>query len=343
MMAETKMKAVVFSDTGKYEITERDIPEIQNSNDVKIRVLAASICGTDVHILGNPPGVDANKGIILGHECVGEVVDIGEGVRGLAVGDHVIMDNNLPCGVCPACRAGRPNICMNMQSMGVHIDGIFAKYAVAPETAYVKISKDIPIKKAIFAEPLNCVMGAVKKLKVMPGDTVVVLGCGPIALYFIKLLKAAGAGRVLVSGTSAFRNAKALESGADKVVNPKESDLKEAVLDYTEGLGADIVVDAVGSLLAESISVVRKGGQVMLFGLNANANPQIHQYDITGNDLTIYGNFVGLNTLVNVANLLTYSNLDFENLITHELPLEEFETGLQAMRDGSALEVILYP
>ena len=100
------MEAIVFNEIGKFEYTQRPEPVICNADDVKIKVLAASICGSDVHILADPPGIAANTGIILGHECVGEVVDMGEEVTGFSVGDHVILDNNLTCGICPFCRSG---------------------------------------------------------------------------------------------------------------------------------------------------------------------------------------------------------------------------------------------
>ena len=342
-MEKKTMQAVVFSAPATYEVTERPIPEIGAEDEMLIKILAASICGTDVHILADPPGVAANTGIILGHECVGEVVKVGKRVRGFRPGDHLILDNNLTCGVCPACRSGHSNMCTNVRSMGVHIDGVFAEYAVAPESACVKIPANIPLRKAIFAEPLNCVMGAIKKLKIMPGDTAVVLGGGPIGLYFTGLLRACGAGRVIVSEVSSFRSDFAKINGADRVVNPVQEDLQAAVLAETEGVGADIVIDAVGSLITDALRTARPGGQILLFGMNAKASAEIHQNDITSRDLKLMGNFIGLHTLTNVANVLRTGVVDFENMITHELPLSRFGEGLEAMRKGQALEVVLYP
>ena len=338
-----KMDSIVFIDTGKFEFMQRDIPTIKKPDDVKIKILAASICGTDVHILGNPPGINATKDIVLGHECVGEVVETGEGVKVLEVGDHIIFFFFFSCGVCPPCQSGDSNLCMNMDSMGVFTDGIFAQYAVAPEKQMVKIDKNIPMDQAIFAEPLNCVMGAVKKLKVMPGDNVLVLGGGPIGLYFATLMKTCGAGKVIVSEVSDFRKPYALKQGASRVINPQKENLKDEIMKETGGVGVDIVIDAVGVLIADAISTVKNGGSILLFGQNASKRQEICQNDITSKGITVYGNYIGNYTLNNVAKLLKSGIADFSNMITHRLPLKDFGIGLEAMRKGEALEVVLDP
>lgn len=337
------MNAIVFTAVGEYEYTQRPIPEIKFATDVKIRILGASICGTDVAILADPPRVPAVPGIVLGHECVGEVVEVGPEVRALQVGDHIILDNNIPCGVCTNCQSGTSNLCTDMRSMGVQIDGVFAQYAVAPEAQMVKVSKELPLEETIFAEPLNCVMGAVKKLRVMPGDTVLVLGGGPIGLYFTTLLKKSGAGKVLVSEVSDFRKGFALKQGATRVINPQQEDLRAEVLKETGGRGADVVVDAVGVLLPDAIRTVKASGSILLFGQNAAARQEICQNDITSKGITIHGNYIGSYTLRNVANLLDTRVADFSSMITHRLPLSQFSVGLEAMRKGEALEVVLEP
>lgn len=337
------MNAIVFSKIGEYEYTQRPVPQLQAPTDVKIKILAASICGTDVAILADPQRVPGVPGIILGHECVGEVMDAGSAVYHLALGDRVILDNNLPCGVCSDCQTGNSNLCGNMRSMGVHIDGVFAEYAVAPATQMVKVSKEMPLDQVIFAEPLNCVMGAIKKLKIMPGDIALVLGGGPIGLYFATLLRACGAGKVLVSEVSSFRSEYAIRQGADRVINPQTEDLYQEVQKESDGRGADIVVDAVGVLLPEAIRNVKNAGSVMLFGQNAAATQEFSQNEITARGITVYGNFIGCYTLENVAHLLNGHMVDFSAMITHRLPLERFGEGLEAMCKGEALEVVLTP
>ena len=337
------MKAVIFKGVGKYEIEDRPIPEVRKADDVKLKILAASICGSDVHILADPPGIDATPNIILGHECIAEIEDVGEEVMDLKVGDRVIMDNNLTCGVCKMCRLGHPNMCIRMNSMGSMSDGIFTEYAVVPEKALIKISKDIPMKQAILAEPMNCTMGGMKKLNVLPGATAVVLGGGPIGLCFTAEFKARGAGRVIVSEMTELRTKVAYEVGADLVVNPAKESQKDKIMELTDGLGADIVVDCVGMLMQDAVDCVRPCGQVLLFGMNKNAVTPFHQIDITYKDLTVYGSYIGSYALTHVANILNTNAVDLSKLVTHEYALEDFGEALQAMRTQQAVKTVLYP
>lgn len=334
--------AIIYAGPGKYELVKKPIPEIKKGNEILVKVLAASICGTDVHILADPPEYPAVPGVTIGHELVGEVVECGPDVLGFKPGDHLIMDNNLQCGVCDCCKTGDYNVCPDMKSLGMQLDGAFAQYCVCPETNVVKINKEVPIDKAIFAEPLNCVMGGLKKLKVMPGDNVVILGGGPIGMYYAKLMKQIGAGKIIVTEISEFRAGYVKQSGADLVVNPDKENLKEIVEREMPG-GADIVVDCVGILINDALDCVRPGGTIQLFGLNENERQTICQSTITRQGLTILGTFIGNHTLQVVANGLNNDLFDFDFLITHKLPLKDFGIGLEAMRNGTAFEVILYP
>jgi len=338
-----QMNAVTFKDIGVFEYGKRDIPQVERPTDVQVRVEAASICGTDVHLLNDPPGFDGTKGIVLGHECVGTVTDVGNGVGGLKVGDRVVLEPNLSCGYCAYCRAGKPNMCENDKILGVTIDGVFADYFVAPEAGLVKIPQDMPADLAVFAEPVNCVMGAMNKIRLLPGQNALVLGAGPIGLYFTMLLKSNGAGKVIVSEPSEFRAEYAKKCGADVVINPQKENLAETVKSLTNGLGADVTIDAVGILAADAIACTCRAGNIVLFGQNGAVTETIVQNDITRNGLTVHGNYIGLFTLVPTVKLLGAGLIPVEEIITHRLPLSEFGKGLEAMRKGTALEVILYP
>lgn len=338
-----KMLAAVFAGPGRLELREVPAPEIKSPQDVLLKVTAASICGTDLHILHVPPGHPGNMGSILGHEYVGEVVAFGEEVKGLSVGDQVVVDPNLTCGECLYCKNGMPNMCSGMTTLGIFMDGGFAEYNVAPAKALNKISRDVPPVLAVFAEPLSCVVNATRKIKIQPGETAVVLGAGPIGLYFTQIFKASGAGRIIVAEISDYRKTFALESGAEVVVNPREENLEEIVKSLTGGLGADVVVDAVGSLIKDAVRVTRRGGRILLFGQNLNARDEISQNDITRNELTVMGSFIAKYTFPPTIRMIECGVLPLEKLITHRLPLSRIEIGFEAMKKGEAIEVVIFP
>ncbi|MCI6766809.1 MAG: alcohol dehydrogenase catalytic domain-containing protein [Porcincola intestinalis] len=319
------------------------MPEVKKADDVLVEVEAASICGTDVHVLGDPPGFIGTKGIILGHECVGTVKQVGTGVEGFKAGDRVVLVPNLPCGYCESCRRGKANMCNNERVMGVTCDGVFARYFVAPEVALTKIPDDMPRNLAVFAEPVKCVMGAMDWVRVLPGESVLILGGGPIGLYFTMLMKANGAGKVIVSEPSKYRAEYARACGADLVVNPIEENLHEVVLRETDGNGVDIAADAVGVLIKDAIECTCKGGRVVLMGQNGAVNETICQNDIVSKGLSIFGNYIGNYIMSRTVKMLEAGVIPVEKIITHQLPLSRFEEGLEAMRNGTGLEVILYP
>ena len=335
-------KAIIYDSPGKFKLVEKPVPEVKKGTDVLIKILAASICGTDLHILADPPEYPAVPGVTIGHEIVGEVVECGADVTAVKPGDRVIMDNNIACGVCECCQSGDYNICPNMKSLGMEYDGAFAQYCVAPEANLATISKDVPIDMAIFAEPLNCVYGGLSKIKIMPGDSVLVLGGGPIGMYFTKLCKQMGAGKVFVSEISEFRKKFLMECGADRVINPIAENLSDEIRKECKN-GVDIVIECVGVLINDAIANVKPGGTILLFGLNESARQEICQGSIPRKGISILGTFIGHYTLQSVANGLNSGILDFRHMITHRLPLEEFGTGLEAMRKGEGIEVILYP
>ena len=339
------MDAIIYTEIGKYKFKQIPKAKIEKPDEVLLKVEAASICGTDVHILNVPPGFPATTGIALGHEFVGEIIAVGPEVTSFQVGDRVTMDPNIPCGKCFMCKSGHPNLCQYLQVLGTTANGFFAQYAVAPEKALAKISKTLPAHIAVFAEPLTCVMAGVDKSRLLPGETAMVLGAGPIGIYFAALYRANGAGKVIISEVSQYRIHKAKECGFDCVINPQEEDLCEAVLRETDGKGADIVADAIGTQLAAAIQCVRSRGRIIIFGANSNARQTISQFDILCKELSIFGNYVGPFKLLDAVRVLETGIITdtLEKLVTHKLPLKDFGIGLEAMRKGEAMEVVLYP
>ncbi len=336
------MQALVFRAEGKWAVDEMPTPAIHADDEVLLKVDRASICGTDLHILSTPPGHPATPGSILGHEYAATVLDAGSGNKHLSEGDRVVIDPNLTCGLCRYCRLGLTNSCENMTTLGIFRHGGLAEYNVAPLRTLHKIDKGVPPERATLAEPLACVFHAHEQAALMPGESVLILGGGPIGLLFQMLFQSSGAGKVIVVEPVEFRRKQAEAGGATAVLDPFTQDVLAEVLAIT-GIGADIVVDAAGSLLPEAVNLVRRGGRVILFGMNLHAERPVNQYWITRNQISIIGSFIQQTSFPKVVRLLESGRLPLERLVTHRLPLAGIGEGLEAMRAGKAIKVVVQP
>ena len=338
-----KMLAGVFKGNGKLSIEEVDIPQITSANEVIIRVDACSVCGTDVHILEVPPaGFDVKPGTILGHEIAGEVVEIGSGVRKIKIGDRVVVEPNDYCGICRYCLKGFTNHCENQTSVGVTKNGGFAEYVKVIEPVTHRIKDDLPVNTAVFAEPLACVVNGFRKIGATPGQNAFVIGAGPIALIYVQMLKAAGISPIIVSEPSPMRREFAKKCGADVVIDPTEQSTESVVKDIT-GIGADIVIDVVGSRMAEAVKAVRHAGKVLLFGFNTKAEPKVIQHEIVEKEIQVLGSWIARNTFPEAIEILEKGVLNLEMLITHILPIQKLEEGISVLKNGEGLEVIITP
>jgi threonine dehydrogenase-like Zn-dependent dehydrogenase len=334
------MNVPIFMGEGRIEYQARPIPKLVQPDDVLVRIEACGICGTDLNILAVPPAHKAPPGIIIGHEGVGIVEVIGPGVQGLQRGDRVVIANRLTCGRCAYCRRGLDNQCTDYQTIGTTIDGAFAPFLSAPERALWKIDPSVPRDDAALFEPLACAVGSVKRAPFQVGDNVAIIGAGPMGLLFGQLYRALGAGRIILIDVAPFRLAFAKSIGMDEALHATEIDVPAEVKRLT-GLGADIVVDAVGNQLNQAVKLVRRGGQVILFGLRPHDNSPVNQYTITRYDLTVHGTFVGLHPFAQTIQLLQSSRVQPSALVTHHLPLRELEKGVELMRTQQAMKVLI--
>jgi (R,R)-butanediol dehydrogenase / meso-butanediol dehydrogenase / diacetyl reductase len=337
------MQAAVFMGDGRLELQSRQIPAVQKRDDVLLRVTAASICGSDIQILNVPPGHPATVGAVLGHEYTGEVLAVGPDVRHVQPGDHVIPSPDLRCGYCFYCQRGLTHMCENRTTLGIYLDGGFAPYNVAPARALFKVSKSVLADVAAIGEPLMCALSGITQVGVRPGDAVVVLGAGPLGLLFALLARMSGAGKVIVSEPAEGRRTRAAGLGIDLVVNPREQDLKEVVLGATPR-GADVVIDAVGSLFGQAIEVTRHAGKILLFGVNSRAETTLRQFDLIDRQLTIFSSYIFPNEMFPaMISVLESGALPLERLITHRLPLDQINEGIRLSRSGEAVKVIVHP
>ena len=349
------MKALIFKRPGVFAYEDRPKPQIRQEDDVLIKVLGVGICGSDLHVLMDPPLHPAKPDIIFGHEYCGEVSEVGPGVDWLQPGDRVVIDPHPPCGHCRHCRSDRPDMCTSLYcqqgtpwfehgiTRGLFQDGALTSYTCVPAHSVYKIKKDTPWQIAALAEPLSCVGYAIEKLKIQAGDSVCILGAGPMGLLFAAMAKANGATRVIVSEPHEYRREKAFACGATRVVNPMEEDLKKACLEETDGLGVDHCIEAVGQLLPTALDVIRAGGKIIMFGHDETAMPPIRLAEIVRKEAQIYGGFLGKYYFEKTARIIESGLLPLNEIVTHTLPLGEYQKGLDLLRAGKALKVVIYP
>lgn len=336
------MLAGVFESPGVFALRERATPALQNDDDVLLRVRACGICGTDVHILANPSPIPVQPGSILGHEYTASVVQVGARVSQSQPGDCVVVDPSITCGVCEYCRRGLLNCCLAIATLGVTRDGGLAEFNIAPARALHKIRAEVPAHLAALAEPLACVINGAEKIHVQPGEAALILGAGPIGLLFAQFFRAAGAAQIIVSEISDARAQIARDNGAHLVVNPQTQDLVALVKRET-GIGADVVVDAVGALFDVAVQAVRRGGRILLFGFNSHAAPKISQSIITRGEIAIHGSYIAKHSFPRAVQLIESGTLPLAKLITHRFALNDAASAIETMRRGEGIKILVEP
>ncbi len=333
------IRAVVFQGPGRIQLCERPRPALASAADVLIAVEACGICGTDLHILENPPGHPATPGVVLGHEMVGHVAEAGPEARGVTVGDRVVVAPNISCGSCASCKQGAPSACLSSSTVGIFRDGGLADLVSVPARACHRVAEALPARVAALTEPLSCVLNGVRRVRPMPGEVAVIHGAGAIGLLFLAVLGAGGV-RCVVAEPVALRREAARLMGAAATVDPATADVRATVSALQPG-GADLAVDAVGSQFGAAVAEVRPGGGVLLFGMNSQARSAIAQNDITRREITVYGAYVGEATFPAAVRQLESGLLRLDPVISHYLPLERAQDAIDTLRSGGAVKAVL--
>lgn len=336
------MKAAVFEKEGVLTLKDVKKPEITRPDQVLIEVEACSICGTDVHITSVPAGYIATENTILGHEFCGHIVELGSDVHHLKLGDRVVVNPNNYCGVCTYCRKNLPNQCEHIEALGIDYDGAFAKYCCVSGKVAYRISEELPAELAACVEPLACAVNGLHKVRLNPGTSAVIVGSGPIGLMITMLLKAAGVSQIFLLETAPWRIEFAKNLDIAQIIDPIHQDAAKIILDATK-IGADYVFDVTGSQMVSSINYVRKGGQVVLFGVNKKARTQVAQCEITTKEITVFGTWLANATFPEAIRILEEQIIDLNPLVTDVIPLSQIHEGLEKLRRGQAVKVIVKP
>lgn len=326
------MTAAVLVEPGKFEVKQVAIPRI-GPNDVLVKVSQIGICGTDIHMFHGRYAADALP-LIPGHEFCGTIDAVGSDVTHLSVGTTVVADINIGCGNCYWCRRNEVLNCAEVSQIGIGRDGAFAEYVAVPARLVIPAPAGVAPEVLALTEPVGCVVRAAKKAGIGVGDSVVVLGAGPIGNLHVQMMRLVGAAPIVVFDLSTSRCEAALAAGADVIVTDPTK-LKDAVLAATDGVGADFVIESVGNarLYSTAFDLIRKGGHVSFFGITG---PQ----DTV--DLPILGTVLHENGLkgsvaamgedmYQALKLLTHQRFDVKAFTGAVFPLAEIQEAFESL------------
>jgi len=334
------MLRAVFTAPHEIIVEEAPVPD-PAPGEALVRVAACGICGTDLkinegHYLGSLP-------ITPGHEFAGVVESLGEGVTGVAVGDLVAINPNLPCRRCAFCRIGKPHLCTASQAVGVTRPGGFAEFCSVPVELLVPVPADLPLAHAAMMEPVSCCLHGIDLAGVRPGDSVILLGGGSIGLILLQLARAAGASFAAVSEPRPEKRELATNLGADVAVGP--SDIA-ALAGSLPGGGATVVVECAGAtgVAQQALTLVRPGGTVLLFGVcPPEATIDLEPYEVFHREITIRGCYTNPFTDTRALSLLESGQVQVEPLISHVFSIEQVAEGIGAVRRGETVKAQVLP
>jgi threonine 3-dehydrogenase len=342
------MRAVVKAQAAPgVEIREVPVPS-PGPGEVLLRVLRAGVCGTDLHIWEwdawasgrmKPP-------VTVGHEFVGEVVELGPGVTELKLGERVSCESHIVCQHCIACRTGNAHVCENTRILGVDVNGGWAEYVAVPAANAWRAPANVPIEVQGIMEPLgNAVHTA------FAGDLsacrIAVTGCGPIGLFCVGVARAAGAAQVIASDISPYRLELAKKMNADAVIDPSKENFVERVRELTDGRMLDGVLEMSGqpSAIRDGLAALRMGGRLSMLGLPREPIGLDWNQLLIFKGITIHG-IIGrrmYQTWYQMDGLLRSGRLDLRPAITHVMPMEKVEDAIALLQSGKAGKVVLVP
>jgi L-gulonate 5-dehydrogenase len=320
------MKTVVVTKPFEYEIVETDMPAIKNRNDVLVKMKAAGVCGSDIHIFkGENPCSTYPR--ILGHENVGIVEAVGEGVVNVEVGDHVVIDLIITCGECFQCKTGRENVCEQVKVRGSSTDGGFREYLVVPDDDVYKIAKNLPFEKAVLIEPFCIGAHSCKRGRVSDIDIVFVFGVGTIGSVILQTCKSLGA-EVIACDLGEENLNRAAGYGADYILNGKTEDVIECVRKITDQKGVSVAFDAAcfkGSLeFLLKDGLLRNAGRIVSLGFTRESEA-ISQAAIDRRELEIIGSRMSCYQFEKIAKMFEENKFNLNGLITDYIKFSEID------------------
>lgn len=339
------MKAIVTDGAGTVWEEDRARPTPERG-EVLVRIRAVGICGSDIGLIHGEGPPWTEYPLVPGHEVCGEVVELGEGVDDLSVGNRVALHGFIYCGHCERCRAGRYYQCQDLREVGFTVDGGYREYAALPAYTLSTIPDDISDVEATQIDSAACTLHAMKRLETSVSDTAAVLGPGSLGLYGVQLLHAWGIDDVLLTGTRRERLEVGEELGARETVNVRDRDPVEAIDQYTGGVGVDLCIETAGAgdVVNTCLKVTKKRGSVALTGVFEGTVP-IDPNDIVAKELQVVGGVTAAHAVNDVVELFRRGELTTDGIVTHEFALANYEEAIETVqqRHDGVIKAVLRP
>jgi L-iditol 2-dehydrogenase len=348
-----QMLAAVYDGTPHIRLIEQEIPKL-GPREALLKVATCGICGTDLRILGaGHRGIPAGTKRVLGHELSGEIVEVGAELGWPRPGMRVAVAPNMGCGHCDRCIRGETQLCADYLSFGVGLDGGFAGYMRIPHEGIaqgnvIEIPDRVGFEAAALNEPLSCAYRGMMACRPEPGESVLIVGAGPIGLMHLLLAKAIGAGLVIVSSTSTGRGQQAKRFGADAVIEPGAQDLAKAVNELTLGRGVDIAIVAAPSSEAQAqcVEVLAHHGRVNFFGglPKGNEGTKIDANLVHYRELVLTGTTgQTVHDYRTAMGLIASGKVDVGPLASEIFPLRDIQEAFKMARSKSNLRTMVHP
>jgi len=349
-MSQSKMMAAAVLDKPmSIGVKQVPVPE-PKPDEALIQVYCIGICGSDVHYYehGRIGRYEVKEPLILGHELAGIVVQTGDQVTNVSVGDRVAVEPGVTCGRCEYCKSGRYNLCPDVVFMATPpVDGAWAEYVAVRSDFLFKLPDEMSFEEGALLEPLSVGLHAVRRGRIRPEDRVLVLGLGPIGLLAIEAAKLSGASQVYGSDVVDFRRDLAVRMGAAGVINPLSDDVPERLKELTGGEGIDLIIETSGNAgaIGSSIGYVNRGGRIVFVGLPTKDAIPVDIGALVDAELDVYGVFRYANTYPAAIRLLQSNGSRIREIITHEFPLDRIREAVELARTqkDTSVKVMIYP
>ena len=312
-----KIKGIQIAKPEELRIIEMDMPEIDEKNNVLVKIKASGICGSDIGIY-HGTNAAATYPRVIGHEIVGEVVEAGPTAKKVKVGDRVIIDQVTACGHCYACRIGRPNVCQHLAVRGVHIDGGYREYMAVPDTDCYLLPDSLRYEDAVLIEPTTIAIQACSRAQITAEDEVLIMGMGALGSRMLSIAKLSGA-KIIVADIVDEKLQEALQNGAAHAINLLTENLDEKVKEYTtDAYGPTLSIDCACTKdsLGTLIRVTGNAGRVITMGFSVSPT-EVTNFGITSKELDIRGSRLQNRKFQQAIDLLNEGKLDLDHKISH--------------------------